>query len=97
MTSSLGIRASALPAWRELHDALMALPRPTVCASDPESFTDPDPDDLAYTTALCTGCRVFALCDAFATANKESAGIWAGRDRTPTRGRPAAQPKGLSA
>ncbi len=93
MTSAFGIRAAAVPSWLALHFALLALPSPTPCAADPDSFTDPRPDDVAYLTGLCTGCPVLAECNAFATANKESAGIWAGKERTPRRGRPAAPSK----
>jgi len=93
VTSAFGIRAAAVPSWLALHGALMDLPSPTPCAADPDSFTDPRPEDVDYITGLCTGCPVLELCDAFATANKETAGIWAGRSRVPTRGRPAAPSK----
>lgn len=87
MSTTFGIRAAALPAWLDLQHALARLDRPTVCASDPDSFTDPDPADVEYLASLCTGCPVLALCDLFATANRERSGIWAGRSRVPTLGR----------
>ncbi len=92
-SGTLGIRPAAVPSWLALHGALLALPGPTPCAADPDSFTDPRPEDVDYTANMCRRCPVLAECGQFATANKESAGIWAGRDRTPTRGRPAAERK----
>ena len=91
--SNFGIRAAAVRSWLSLHSALMDLPSPTPCAADPDSFTDPRPEDVDYTAGLCDACPVLAECNAFATANKETAGIWAGRSRVPTRGRPAAPSK----
>lgn len=94
----IGIRLAAVPAWLDLQYALMALPSPTPCAVDPDAWCNPQPEDVAYLTGLCNGCPVLALCDAFATTNRETAGIWAGRSREPTRGRPAANnPKGETA
>lgn len=93
MTGTLGVRPSAVPAWLALHGALMALPSPTPCAADPDSFTDPRPEDVDYLTGLCTGCPVLAECGQFASVNRESSAIWGGRLRVPTRGRPAARSK----
>lgn len=93
MTSAFGIRPAAAPSWLALHGALLALPSPTPCAADPDAWCDPRPEDVDYTANLCRRCPVFALCDAFATTNREVSAIWAGRDRTPQRGRPAAPRK----
>lgn len=88
--TGLGIRPAALPAWLALHGALMALHHPVPCRASPDAWTDPRPEDVAYTANLCRHCPVLAECGAFATVNREISGIWAGSDRTPTRGRPAA-------
>lgn len=93
MTGTLGIRAEALPAWLDLQHGLGRLHRPVPCRSDPDSWTDPRPEDVASTAAQCTGCSVLAFCEVFATANGERSGIWAGRSRVPRRGRPANQPE----
>lgn len=88
--TGLGIREAALPAWLALHGALVALHRPVSCRASPDAWTDPRPADVANTANLCLRCPVFALCNRFATANRETAGIWAGRSREPKRRRPAA-------
>lgn len=93
----LGIRPAALPAFRRLLEALAAT-GPTSCSADPDSWTtDHGADDrasdttsLEYIARLCRRCPVHAECAEFATANNETAGIWAGIDRTPRVGRPAA-------
>lgn len=89
--SNFGIRPSAVGAWQALQRALLDLDRPTPCRADPDAWCDPQPEDVDYTANLCRRCPVLAECDQFASVNRESSGIWAGRDRTPTRGRSAAQ------
>lgn len=93
MTSAFGIRPAAAPAWLDLQHALLALPSPTPCAADPDAWCDPRPEDVDYTANLCRRCPVLALCDRFATANRERSGIWAGSGRAPRLGRPAAPSK----
>lgn len=91
--TGLGIRPSAVGAWQALQLTLLDLDRPTPCRSDPDSFTDPRPEDVDYTANLCLRCPAIEQCGQFATANRETAGIWAGRSRVPTRGRPSAASK----
>lgn len=96
--TTFGVKASALPAWERLQQALGRLDRPTVCRTDPDRWADPgDAETAEYAANLCRRCPVIEECSTFATANQEISGIWAGIDRTPQRGRPAAQPKGIPA
>lgn len=88
--AALGIRRSALPAWHTLTAALAGAAVP--CTGDPEAWWADDPGDRATAARACRRCPVLAECGAFATANHEGAGVWAGLDRAPTAGRPA-QPK----
>lgn len=92
MNAGLGIRPAAIPAWLELHRAIAAA-GPTPCSANPDSWTDyRDEETTAAAADLCQGwCPVLALCHAFATTNRETSGVWAGRNRTPKRGRPAAE------
>ncbi len=91
--TGLGIRTAALPAWRDLHVALSNTDRPTPCQANPDAWTGDGDSDMADAAAqLCQEwCPALAECNTFATVNRESSGIWAGIDRTPRRGRPAAQ------
>ncbi len=91
MTSAFGIKASALPFWRRLHAALADADRPAPCSSLPDAWWSDDDEMAEAAVNLCGRCPVLAECGQFASVNKETAGIWAGRDRTPQRGRPAAQ------
>jgi len=98
VTSSLGIRRSALAAWHGLHHRLAELTEPTPCQAEPHAWTEPvDADTAEMARHLCNTCPAIAACDAFATTNRECSGIWAGRSREPKRGRPAAQPEGATA
>ncbi len=91
---NFGIRSSALPAWRRLHQALADADRPAPCRSDPDAWCDPPDQEAAeYAANLCARCPVLELCGQFANANRETSGIWGGRSRVPTRGRPAATSK----
>lgn len=93
MTSAFGIRPSALPSWRRLHDALADADRPAPCSANPDAWWSDDDELAELAVNLCGCCPVLAECGQFATANRETAGIWAGRSRTPQRGRPAAERK----
>lgn len=90
MTAGLGIRPSAVADWHRLHQALADADRPAPCSSLPDAWWSDDDEMAELAVNLCRRCPVLAQCDAFATANGESSGIWAGVDRTPRRGRPAA-------
>ncbi len=86
-TARLGIRPSALPAWRRLQEALDGAAVP--CTGDPDAWWSEDPDVRAYAARACIDCVAIERCGRFAEANRETAGVWAGVDRTPTAGRPA--------
>lgn len=89
MSITFGIRPSAAADWLRLHQALADADRPAPCISLPDAWWSNDDELTEQAAHLCGRCPVLAQCDAFATANRETAGIWGGRDRTPTRGRPA--------
>jgi len=93
MSITFGIRPSAAADWLRLHQALADADRPAPCTSLPDVWWSDDPELLEQAANLCGRCPVLAECDAFATANKETAGVWGGRSRVPTRGRPAAPSK----
>ena len=38
--------------------------------------------DRVTATKLCTGCSILQACGQIATTNKETSGVWGGRDRT---------------
>lgn len=98
MSGILGVRADALPAWRALHDAISDAARPTPCRSEPDTWADPPTAELAATAAaLCSRCPALEQCRAFADANNERAGVYAGQLRTPKRGRPDAEHKETTA
>jgi len=97
VTSSFGIRTAALPAWHRLHLALADAAGPAPCSSLPDAWWSDDDELIELAVNLCGRCPVIAECAAFAIANKESSGgIWAGKQRTPKRGRPAATRKEVS-
>lgn len=98
MSTSLGIRPAALPALRALLAAI-GESGPTPCMANPDAWTgDVEPDMTEAAVELCVGwCPVLTQCGNFATANRETAGIWAGKDRTPRSGRPAAEQKARTA
>ena len=84
-----GVRAAALPAWEALRTALFSTDEPVPCRNDPDAWFSDDPDVREYAAAHCWSCPVLAECGRFATANQETAGVWAGMDRTRSAGRPA--------
>lgn len=86
-----GIKIAALPAWRRLHAALADADGPVPCQSAPEVWTSDDAEQRASASRACADCPVILLCDQFARLNRETAHVFGGLDRTPTRGRPAAQ------
>lgn len=71
------IRASALPAWRALQQALRGVVPP--CARRAEWISE-DAEERAYAAGHCQGCPALAACRAFAISNQEPAGVWAGID-----------------
>lgn len=92
--TGLGVRPAALPAWQRLQAALAQLDGPTPCRADPDAWADPSDAEVAEMAEhLCQRCPVIELCGIFADANKENAGVWAGRNRQPKPGRPAVQSK----
>ncbi len=97
MRARLGIRTAARPAWQRLQHALLDLDRPVPCRADPDAWTSDDVEQRAIASRTCSSCLVIRLCDAFANVNREAGGIWAGRERTPKRGRPVVQRQEVSA
>lgn len=95
MTSAvtLGITFDALSAWAALGDALDRLAddgRAPVCASRPDQWSsDARPSARADAAEACRYCPIRSACDAFATTNFETHGVWGGTDRTRTTSRKA--------
>lgn len=89
--SGLGVRPAALAPWLALHRAIGET-GPTPCADDPDRWVEPiTPAVAEWAAHQCGRCLVLDLCSAFAIANRErTGGIWAGKDRTPRSGLPAA-------
>ncbi len=86
MSLQVTIRKTALPAWNALQAALEDTAPP--CTADPPSWFADDPEVRAEAARACRRCPVIAECAAFAAANKETFGVWAGQDRTGRVGRP---------
>lgn len=80
---AIGVRPSAAAAWTDLQAALIDAVVP--CTADPESWTGEDPDDRETAARACLGCPARWPCELFATANRETHGVWAGVDRTGRR------------
>lgn len=92
MSALFGIRPDALNAWRALHAAISDADRPTPCRDEPDTWADPATAELADLAAnLCGRCPALTACQIFAELNHERSGIWAGSNRSPKRGRPAAE------
>ena len=80
MTLTIAIRSAAVPAWAALQAALRAA-GPVPCTADPDAWTSDDAEVRAYAARACRGCPVLEACRAFAAANQEAHGVWAGVDR----------------
>jgi hypothetical protein len=83
-----GIRFDAVNAYQALDDALDRMAdegRRPVCQQRPEQWssdaTTPARQDAA---AACGFCPAQPACLAYALAQGETAGVWGGRDFTPT-------------
>lgn len=85
---TLGIPPAAVPAWRRLSAALTDASPP--CASDPSIWFSTSTHDIETARHRCLSCPAIARCDEYATVAHETAGVWAGHDRTrrPTPSRP---------
>lgn len=81
-------------AWDALDAALEDYEPP--CRDDP-LFTTAErlsPQDHAFCEALCTGCKVLDLCDAYATKADVRMGFWGGHPHT-QKGKQPAGPRTL--
>ena len=86
--ASLGVRPEAVNAFLALADVLDRMTdngRRPVCEQRPEQWSSdvaqPSRQDAA---AACGYCPAQPACLAFALAQREPAGVWGGRDMTPT-------------
>lgn len=84
----IGVRPAARGAWQRLHE-LLARVGPVPCTTDPDLWHSEDPGERELAVMACMECLALQRCGEFADANKESAGVWAGLDRTVPAGRPA--------
>lgn len=86
--ASLGIRPAAMNAYLALVDALNRMSddgRRPVCENRPEQWSsDARPPARQDAAAACVFCPAQAACLAYAIAQSEPAGVWGGRDFTPT-------------
>lgn len=76
------VPAAALPAWRELQQALVGVIPP--CRSDPPAWFDRE--DSAPAIRACQHCPARTPCHHYATEAREPAGVWGGRQRERARG-----------
>jgi hypothetical protein len=86
--SSFGVRPEAVNAFLALADVLDRMGddgRRAVCEQRPDQWssdaTAPERQDAA---AACGFCPAQPACLAYALAQREPAGVWGGRDFTPT-------------
>ncbi|WP_432542320.1 WhiB family transcriptional regulator [Kineococcus sp. SYSU DK002] len=79
------IRPDALRAFWTLSKALDDVDGRVPCRGRTEDLYADDHRARRQAAALCADCPVLAQCGAFADANGERFGIWAGVDRTPTQ------------
>ena len=87
MTAALGIRDTAVAAWRDLH-AVLATGPPVACRADPEAWVGETAADRTEAASACACCHAADACSRFALANREANGVWAGTDYTPRPRRP---------
>lgn len=81
----VGLRDAATSAWRALVAALIhldALGIRTPCDEDPAAFLGEDVELRRQAAKSCGLCPIRRQCGAFAEANRETVGVWAGKDRT---------------
>lgn len=88
MTLTVVIRAAAIPQWEALQAALRSSP-PVPCMGD-DRWTSESAAVREWAAWHCARCPVIELCGAFAEANQEVHGVWAGRDRSTLEGRRSA-------
>jgi len=84
-TGAFGIRPEARAAWRALVAVLVELDTMgvrTPCDQDPSAFVDDDAEVRRQAAKLCSLCPIRSQCGGFAAANRETVGVWAGKDRT---------------
>lgn len=79
MTDILRVRPEAVTAWETLSRALTGYRPP--CALHPDRWQSSDPNDVQAAASGCRHCQVLDECDKYATAARESVGVWAGVNR----------------
>lgn len=86
--STFGIRPEAVNAFQALADALDRMAddgRQPVCKQRPDQWSsDADTPARQDAAAACGFCPAQPACLAYALAQREPAGVWGGRDLTPT-------------
>jgi hypothetical protein len=86
--SAFGIRPEAVNAFQALADALNRMAddgRQPVCKQRPDQWSsDADAPARQDAAAACGFCPAQPACLAYALAQREPAGVWGGRDLTPT-------------
>jgi hypothetical protein len=87
-TSSFGVRPEAVNAFLALADVLTRMGddgRRAVCEQRPEQWSSDVPTPSRQDAAAACGyCPAQPACLAYALAQREPAGVWGGRDFTPT-------------
>lgn len=73
--------AAARAVLADAVDAVLHLGLTVPCVGRPE-WTSEDPESRALAALGCAPCPVWGPCGAAAEAGQESAGVWAGHDRS---------------
>lgn len=85
---TFGVRPEAVNAFLALADVLNRMGddnRRAVCEQRPDQWSsDATPSARQDAAAACGFCPAQPACLAFALAQREPAGVWGGRDFTPT-------------
>lgn len=82
-TTAPGVKAEALGAWSNLCrllDQLDAEGERVPCREAPAVWTSDEVEDRSAAVRWCCSCPALRECAAFATANREVAHTWGGRD-----------------
>ncbi|MDT0201347.1 WhiB family transcriptional regulator [Nocardioides sp. AE5] len=97
MTREIGIRTEVSKQWADLTaklDEMADRGQQTPCQSDPEPYFSDASSERREACQACTWCPARGACAAFAVANAEQAGVWAGTDRQLTSKAKAGQEGG---
>lgn len=74
-------RLRGVDEYAALHEA-MKRSAPACRGNDAFTADRVPPDELTRLASICRACPVLSECDAFATAARPEAGVWAGRAKT---------------